>query len=276
MKKYLFGLFMAVIASCAMTACSEEDGQLPGNDKNPAVTIYLYDTPEDYDGDCDAYFGLFSNNQASEIYYLAEPKAEKTARVSQLGEAGYVDYVIANGTKVSASVDKPEYVVLQKVFGEQVISAVAVNGGQKSAKANEITFTGVQWETLATGTYACGNKSLGYPETPGVELQKLSTDSKQLRFKNLFGKNKHLKFTVLDFEGDSGGIALKVPAQQTNMTYGSYGTVSCRCVGTWQGDEGYCEWNNYYPEEGHYMFIYMQYYVSAGSLGYGPDEFIPD
>ena len=275
MKKIFFAAFCAIVALTA-TSCSEEEGLMPGNDKNPAVTLYLYDTPAEYDGDCDAYFGLFSNNQATDIYYLAELTSEKESHVASMGEDGYVDYIIQNGTKVSANVDAPAYVVLTSVFGDQTISAVASNGKKKSDKAHSVQFNGVQWNTVCKGTYTrpagkTYTKILG--EEQETELQVLSTDPTSYRFKNLYGPNKHMYFTYTgDAYDEDGGVFCRVPAQSTNHTYSTYGNMSVRDVATWQSDDSYLD-VALYPDG--YWFAWVQYYVAAGSLSYGYDEFIP-
>ena len=73
----------------------------------------------------------------------------------------------------------------------------------------------------------------------------------------------------------------RVEPQTTPFTYGDYGTVSVRDLGYWQDDDSYAYDSNYG------CFIYtnvnkngvvlaVQYFVSAGSLGYGWDEFEPE
>lgn len=275
MKKYIFAALSFVVAMTA-TSCSEEQGQMPGNDKNPAVTVYLYDTPAEYDGDCDVYFGLFSNDKATEVYYLAEKTSDMESKVGSMGEEGYVDYIIQNGTKVSAKADSPEYVVMKNVFGANTISAVAVGGSKKSAKAHSIQFTGLQWNTVCAGTYTrpAGKGYTGVlGEEQETELQVLSTNPSSYRFKNLYGPNKHMYFTYTgEAYDEDGGVFCRVSAQSTEHTYGSYGTMSVRDVATWQGDDGYLD-VALYPDG--YWFGWVQYYVSAGSLGYGYDEFYP-
>lgn len=275
MKKFIFAAFCAVVALIA-TSCSEEQGTMPGNDSNPVVTLFLYDTPAEYDGDCDAYIGLFSNNQATEVYYLAELTADKENHIASLGEAGYVDYIIKNGTKVSAGADTPAHVVLKSLFGAQTISAVAANGSRMSDKAHCVEFSGVQWNTVCKGTYtrpAGKSYTSVLGEEQETELQVLSTDATSYRFKNLFGPNKHMYFTSTgEAYDEDGGVYCRVPAQSTNATYSSYGTMNVRDVATWQGDDGYLD-NALYPDGT--WFGWVQYYVAAGSLSYGYDEFNP-
>ena len=71
----------------------------------------------------------------------------------------------------------------------------------------------------------------------------------------------------------------RIPEQKLPFTYSTYGNVSIRDVGFWQGDDAYVTENGY--ESGIYAdgscFICAQYYVSAGSLGLAMyDYFVAD
>lgn len=71
----------------------------------------------------------------------------------------------------------------------------------------------------------------------------------------------------------------RIPEQKLPFTYSTYGNVSIRDVGFWQGDDAYVTENGY--ESGIYAdgscFICEQYYVSTGSLGLAMyDYFVAD
>ena len=116
----------------------------------------------------------------------------------------------------------------------------------------------------------------------GVELQRSDDNPDNYRFKNLFGPGKSLnivvypKYTATDDDGTY--TFFRVPAQPTGHNYGSYGEVSIRDIGYWQGDDSYVFESG--MESGMYedynCFIEAQLYVSAGSLGYGYSFFTPD
>ena len=55
MKKYIYGLFFALISVAMFTACSADEGTDEGNDGSARVTLYNYTAEQPYDADCDAY-----------------------------------------------------------------------------------------------------------------------------------------------------------------------------------------------------------------------------
>ena len=93
--------------------------------------------------------------------------------------------------------------------------------------------------------------------------------------KDVFGTGYPLKFTDSGMTGsDSYGEykIVRVAAQATPLTFSSYGAVGVRDVATWQNSDKYLD-NGMY-EDGT-CFFWVQYFVSAGNLGYGYDEFEP-
>ncbi len=72
---------------------------------------------------------------------------------------------------------------------------------------------------------------------------------------------------------DGNFTMFRVPAQATGQSFGSYGVFNVRDVAEWQNDDGYLDCKIY---ESHDAYFWVQYYVSAGNLGYGYDEFTPN
>ena len=74
-----------------------------------------------------------------------------------------------------------------------------------------------------------------------------------------------------------GGMFRKWLKSDNPQPYGSYGNVNVRDMGYWQGDDAYVF--SYGYESGMYAdgycFFTVQFYVSAGSLGWGTDTFEP-
>lgn len=167
MKKNIYKLFIALFATIAFTACTEDEGTDPGNDSNPMVTIYRYAVSPPFNADNDILLRLAANSTTSEAYYLVEKVTDKENRIASIGEEGYKDYVVSNGVKVNdisgaSNVD----VTLTGMIGEYAITVVAVGAGKKTAK--EIVFVGLEWESMGEGTI----NSQFFKDTWAVEINK--------------------------------------------------------------------------------------------------------
>jgi hypothetical protein len=279
MKKYIFKLFIMLFTFAGVTSCTVEEGKEPGNDPNPVVTIYKYATSRPYNVDNDISLRFAVNNKTTDAYYIAEKTTDKESRIASSGEAGYMDYVVANGTKLSLTEESYADVILTDLYGEYTITAVAVGSGTKSSAST--VFTGLDWETKATGTYTFKVRTAVTGTSAPTTLQVCTTDAKLYRFKDVFGAGYHMKIRLIDQTGsDSDGeyTFFRIPAQETPFTYSTYGTVNVRDIGYWQGSDAWITDNGY--ESGmyadYYCFIMIQYYVSAGNLGYNYEFFTPD
>ena len=285
MRKYINKLFAVVLATAAITSCTVEEGTVPGNDKDPNVVVYSYTAKKPYNEDNDVLLRLAFNSKVEEAYYLAEKATEKESKVASMGEEGYMDYVVSNGTKV-ADVTTEADLAITDLYGKYAITVVAVSGAKKASAVAE--FTGLEWADVINGTYYFGVKPDVTGESRATTLQVCTTDNTLYRFKDVFGKDSHMKFQLLpDYTGtdaDGAYTYFRVPATDTPFTYSSYGTVSVRDIGYWQGNTAWITDNGY--ESGMYedytCYIAVQYYCSGGSLGYGYtgntklELFIPD
>ena len=290
MKRYFESSLIALLSLLAFTACSEdEQGVAPGGDGAPHVAIYQLSVQEPYDSDNDQALRLAVNQQTETVYYLAEKTADKEARA--MSDAEYADYVIANGaqgTLVSDSQNGGKYadVIVTDMKGAYTISAVATGAGQK--QLSTVTFNGPNWMDVAKGTYnfsARAQQRLGVEEKKtGVLFQKLESDPTLYRFKKLYGFGASLLLRLTDKTGEDQNDKLqffRVEAQATPFTFSSYGTVSVRDLGYWQEDDSFA----FDPDYGCFMYtgnykgvvvLGLQFFVTAGSLGYGWDEFYPE
>lgn len=280
MKKYIYNLFAVLLATAAMTSCTAEEGTEPGNDAQPNVVMYQYTVKKPYNEDNDVTLRLAFNNQVESAYYLAEKATEKEARLASLGEEGYMDYVVSNGVKV-ASVAEDANITITDLFGKYAITAVAVSGSQKASASAE--FTGLEWADVVSGTYHFAVRTdVTVIESSACTMQVCTTDNTLYRLKDVFGAGTAMKFQLLpDYVGkDADGTYtyFRIPAVETPFTYGSHGNVSVRDIGYWQGSEAWITTNGY--ESGMYedysCFFYIQYFVSAGNLGYDYEFFVPD
>lgn len=279
MKKYIYSLFAVLLATATMTSCTEEEGSVPGNDAQPNVVMYAYTAKKPYNEDNDVTLRLAFNNKVEAAYYLAEKASEKDAKLSSMGEDGYMDYVVSNGTKI-ADVASDADLTVTDMYGKYAITVVAVNGNKKAIAATE--FTGLEWEDVVTGTYYFGVRTDITGESSSTTMQVCTTDATLYRLKDVFGKDSHMKIQLLpDYVGndeDGSYTYFRIPAVETPFSYGSHGSVSVRDIGYWQGSEAWITANGY--ESGMYenynCFFCIQYFVSAGNLGYDYEFFVPD
>lgn len=279
MRKYINKLFAVVLATATITSCTVEEGTVPGNDKEPNVVVYSYTAKKPYNEDNDVTLRLAFNNKVESAYYLAEKASEKEAKVATMGEEGYMDYVVSNGTKINEVASNTD-LTLTEMYGKYAITVVVVNGNKKASAVTE--FTGLEWEDVVTGTYYFAVRTAITGESSETTLQICTSDNTLYRLKDVFGQNSHMKFQLLpDYtatDADGTYTYFRIPAVDTPYTYGSYGTVGVRDIGYWQGSSAWITDNGY--ESGmyadNYCFFYIQYYCSGGSLGYNYEYFVPD
>lgn len=279
MKKYIFGLFFALISVAMFTACSADEGTDEGNDAKAQVTLYQYTVAKPYDADADTEVRVVANSATSEAYSLAESKESYESHIKELGTEGYNDYVVKNGEKVegiSGASNADKYYT--GLSGDNVITVVAVGKGGMSSQS--VSFKAIAWETVTTGTYYFGAASIknvfGAASTT-TTLQKATNVDGLYRFVSLFGNGNNMKFTLTGDEGsdkDGHYVICHIAAQSTGLQYGKYGDLGVRDVATWQNSSDYLANNVMY--DNHICVFWNQYYVSAGNTGYGYDEFVPN
>jgi hypothetical protein len=315
MKKYIYGL-LAVLSVAAISACGEKEGSEPGNDSNPFILVNSCELGESYDPDCDVAVRFAVNDVTSSVYFLSEKTSDYESRLKSLGESGYAEYVKTNGTQLSTSVatgptgDSIYETTLTSLYGDYTIVGVAFGKGSEY-DLNATTFTGVRcccrnipsdgqhkrdwrhglgwkdesvlWNDVVAGTYRLMDNTnvigaMGWGgRTKATTLQVSSIDSKKFRFKDLYGKNAHLYFTLNGNEGkdDDGHFRnFSMTAHSTSAQFGKYGTLMIRDVATWQGDAGYESDNCLYDDNT--VYAYVEYYVTAGRVAYGYDAFFPE
>lgn len=281
MKKYLY-IPLTILAIALLSGCEETEGTDPGSDAVPVVTIYQYAVSAPYNSDEDVRIRFAPNNQVVKYYYLAELLSEKEDFISQQGEEAYADRVASAGSQVSAE-DENE-AIITGMSGTYAIT-VAAEDSKGRLYMYETLFYGLSWTTITEGVYVFGVLGLDPVETT---LQVCDTDENLYRFKDVFAEGYSLKLTALPnyvYGPDENGDTLvfcRVPVQETPYVYGDYGTISVRDVGYWQQDESYVTVGGYEsalyidgPNK-NYAYICIQYYVSAGSLGFNYDEFYPN
>lgn len=287
MKKYIYGL-LAVLSVAAISSCGEKEGSEPGNDSNPFILVNSCELGESYDPDCDVAVRFAVNDVTSSVYFLSEKTSDYESRLKSLGESGYAEYVKTNGTQLSTSVatgptgDSIYETTLTSLYGDYTIVGVAFGKGSEY-DLNATTFTGVLWNDVVAGTYRLMDNTnvigaMGWGgRTKATTLQVSSIDSKKFRFKDLYGKNAHLYFTLNGNEGkdDDGHFRnFSMTAHSTSAQFGKYGTLMIRDVATWQGDAGYESDNCLYDDNT--VYAYVEYYVTAGRVAYGYDAFFPE
>lgn len=266
------------LLALAFTSCQEDPGTDPGHDSSASITLYQYEAETPYDVDADRHIRVAANSQVKEAYILCEDTATYDSNVKSLGEDGYTDYVIKNGSRLAdISGASAADSVFTGLGGCYVFSVVAVaDNGSRIRK--QLSFTGVSWITVAEGTYTFAENSV-FASFGSVEtvLQRRSDDPTSFRLKDLFKQGYHLLFTttgqtLTDEDGSKYQLAT-VKAQNTGYTYGSYGSIYIADIATYAKSAAYAAYVQYY-EDGTCAF-YNYEYVSAGSVGYGYDIFTP-
>lgn len=271
MKRSIYSLFAAFAVFTLLNACKADEGEMPGNDPVAVTTLYVYNAQLPNDPDCDAIARVATNSATTEVYLLAESEASYKAHDTGDKKA-FAEYVISNGKKVEgASAGAVVDVVVPGLKGQNYISVAAKDGN-----VTTLDFFGETWNDICTGTYTFSvanvKKIMGTDSVPAL-LQQSGDDPKQFRIKNLFALGKHLLFYKDGRHYADGSSVLRVPAQSTPLVFGNYGSVSVRDVAFWQGDEGYLD---NAMDDTNYCYFWVQYYVTAGNMGYGYDEFTPD
>lgn len=287
MKKYISKFFMVMAILAFATSCTEDEGSEPGGDKNPVVTVYQYATVPPNNPDNDVTLRVAANSATQGVYYFAEQTSAKTAR--NMSDDQYAEYVEKNGTKVTLTPDSAAGgyaadIVVKDLKGENTISVVAVNGNNRSLKT--VSFTGLEWIDVTKGTFyfsATAQQALGVGPEKSTTLQYLKSDPTLYRFEDLYGTGYSLKMTMTkDTSSDTNDdlTFLRVDSQSLPFSFSSYGTISVRDIATWQNDESYATNLNL----GCYMYtnkyknnvtLNLQYFVSAGNLGYDTEYFAP-
>lgn len=240
MKKYIYSLIMVLLVTATMTSCAEDEGTNPGNDSNPHVVLYQYEPGGSYNADNDVILRIAANNKTTEVYYLAELATEKESHVASMGDSGYMDHIIQNGTKVEGfsntlNVD----VVLTGMVGEYIITVVAVNGNTKTA--TETSFVGLRWDPIGIGSLT--TTFFGNVTIP-CEFYK---SSPVLKYKAIGAYEEGYDITF-DIEGNNVTVA----KQAVYSSYGQYGTL-------YMAGDGALKDNK--------IIVESTFSVSAGSFG---------
>lgn len=274
----------AAAAFMCLAACTEKLGTEPGNDPAPHATIYQYAPGTGYNSDEDVVVRFVANNKAESVHYLVELLADKEAFVAEKGADEYAKKVVAEGIAVPKESLSAYNDTLTGMAGTYAITAAAVAGNE--TVLTESLFYGLSWTTLSTGTYTFSVLGKLGIEPVHTEFQACDMDPTLFRFKDVFKPGYSLKIVALpDLTNtdDYGTYTFcRVPAQDTGYSYGDYGAIGVRDIGYWQGDETYVTEGGsescYYTDGAAkgYLYIYAQYYVSAGNLGYNYDEYAPD
>lgn len=283
MKKYIHMMTAAVAFMC-LAACTEKLGTEPGNDPAPHATIYQYNPGAGYNSDEDIVVRFVANNKAESVHYLVEPLADKEAFIEEKGEAEYAKKVVAEGIEVPKEELSAYNDTLTGMAGTYAITAAAVAANE--TVLSESVFYGLSWTTLSTGTYTFSVLGAMGIAPAHTEFQVCDMDETLYRFKDVFKPGYSLKIQLLPNltnTDDYGTYTFcRVPVQDTGFSYGDYGPIGVRDIGYWQGDESYITelgFESCYYTDGAdkgSLYLYVQYYVSEGNLGYNYDSYVPD
>lgn len=273
MKKYIYGLFFALISVAMFTACSADEGTDEGNDSKAKVTLYQYVASAPNDPDVDTQLRIATNSATQEVYLLAEKTENYNAHIKEMGEDGYKNYVVEKGQKVEGATGaaNTDYTV-KNLIGDNTITVVAKGNGSLSLVSTD--FTGYTWTTISAGTYYFSEGAAeSFGESKATTLQYKDDDPTTYRFKDFWGTGKHVTFSVTDDTtskyGDGGKVII-VPAQTTPFTLGSNGALFMADAIT----NKLANMPSAILPNGK-VYIAMVYYVKAGTFAAGVETFVP-
>lgn len=272
-------LLPMLAASMIFASCQTEEGEEPGNDNNPVATLYSYKVDPPMNTDNDVKITVAANSATQEAYILAEKTDDYDKNLQEKGENGYSQYVVENGSRLSKIAGASEQdTTITDLQGDYTITVVAKSGNTLSAQST--TFRGLIWSDVTEGTfypmYQLTDGSKQIPEALGFKsktttLQKCENEEGLYRLKDVYGKGYSLKFNI--FAQGEGYQILSVSAQSTGKSFGKYGVMSVRDVGTWQGNDDYKAENQLYPNGS--IQLWNEYFVTGGYIAYGYDFFRP-
>lgn len=281
MKKHIEKLVLTLFALLVFTACSDEQGTTVGSDSKPKVTLYKYDAAPPADPDNDITLRVAANSKTESAYYLVEEKSVKEAR--GMSDAEYAEYVVANGTQITGiNGDSFVDVPLSGLFGEKVISVVAVGGGAKNLSS--LDFNGLSWSEVVSGTFVFGSYSrramTGCPESKDVTLLVCTTNPNLYKIKDLYGAGYSLKFTkngATDVESGETVEFVRVSTTYTPYVYNN-SQVYLRDMGYGYNNDAYATHLSYgcyiYPDN--YVYFTFRYANSTGNITWDNDYFEPN
>lgn len=283
MKRYIH-IMTAVAAFMCVAACTEKLGTEPGNDPAPHATIYQYAPGAGYNADEDVVVRFVANGKTESVHYFIELLSAKEAFVAEKGSHAYAEKVLKEGKTVPKESLTAYNDTLTGMAGTYAITAAAVAGSE--TVLTESIFNGLSWTTISKGTYTFSTLSNMGLQPVATEFQSCDTDETLFRFKDVYKPGYSLKIVTipgLTATDDYGTYTFcRVPVQDTGFSYGEHGAIGVRDIGYWQGDESYVTEGGfescYYTEgaDAGCLYIMVQYYVSAGNLGYDYDQYVPD
>lgn len=272
MKRFLYATGIALAALFA--ACDDtQEGSEPGGDSTPNVALYQYKADSTFNSDNTTKIRLAINNAVESLYILTESEEEYKAHFSG-DEAAYADYIVENGEKVAVEATKNIDKHLE-LAGLNYITAAAVGNGQK-AISKTVSFDGKTYkQAVGTENYVYTDAFGGTSE---AKLYVCEQDPNLYRLSgavlSAVGKDAFdIDINILTDEngepvGGNGYKFLSIAAQETPLTYGSYGVVSIRDIATMQGDESFSTSTTYgcILTDDNQLSLKLNVYVTAGNL----------
>lgn len=262
---------MLIFAAATMLwACSTDEGTMPGSDSNPVVTLYSYaPSGKGANPDNDVIVRFATNDKVTSVKYIVVTADE----AKDLTDDAFRQKIETEGTVVeNLGPNGNAEVTVTGIKGDVNIAAVA-NGSNLS---NTISFTGLDWKVMKTGTFVCENDLLS--TTSEATLEKCDNVENLYRINNAFGSGSKIEFSMADQTAeDEDGVyeCVRVPAQATPWSYGNYGSIYIRDYAYFTGSDSYIKTSGMY-EDGS-MFLCLNWYVSAGYLiDYAYSYFMPD
>lgn len=156
-----------------------------------------------------------------------------------MGENGYMDYVISNGTKIEGvSGNSNVDIFLTDLVGNYSITVVAINGNTRTSSS--VNFMGIEWSLIGEGYYTA--PMFGVTDMP-VQVYKAG-HAEWYKMPSIFEDGKDM---VIKVNGASATVD-----QQDVFTEPTYGSVYVAGSGV---------------VENGVITLTLQYTCSAGSFG---------
>ncbi len=304
MNKYIICQFLVVLVSfVVMVSCTDERGTEPGNDPNPVVLMYQLDVTAPYDLYDDAKVRFVSNNKTEAAYYYAGKEVEIESLKASMGEEGFMNYVVSNGTLLTEIYGESyQEVYIKDLVGDCLIEAVAVGNGKMHR--SETDFHGKEFVDLAKGKYHNATifayaSLIPYwngPEYYDTVLQYCPDDDSVYRLYNVFGEGHSLYIDMINQYGtktsssygptekNNIGVAYQYGRVQptfVNVYYEYYGgDVYFRDLGYYWGNDSYITSRGYECRvfENNNVEVCVSYYTNTyrSGIAWGWDSFTAD
>jgi hypothetical protein len=246
MKK-IFSLALLVCGALLLNACKVTQGTEPGNDSNPALSIYPL-LPGDLNPDTTFSFRVAANNKVSKIYVLVGSAEAEAATVKSQGTA----YPGQLHTEI----------IMENMSGSLVASVVGEDASGNLTDVGTASFVG--YDLIGTATIEIApalTAAFGGPGLTTAEVYRSSGDPHDLKLTGPIDAASSIKLRYADdgsltiTNKEPAGSLSGIPSGFLHATYGM-----------WYLDVDEDPEYTWYDEESQVLNLNFRRIVSAGSF----------